>query len=633
VDRARAPDDVYTVIRWLLAFSVGVVVAWMAYGRAGTGLNARTMLLATLRALAVVLVAALLLGAPAGRSSGTRPLVAVDASASWLRAARGDTALFGDAIRAAINEAGADSLLVTGDSLRTVTAKAANALRPTDLTTALRPAVDRALAVGRPLVLLTDGEVDDGSVQADMPPGSRIIVPPRTAKPDAAVALLESPFSATAGDTVTMTIVVAAGGAGAAKGVVKIALDGKMLASTMLAPLTPYTSRRVALSAPLPHGVKHAIVQAIVVADSDAESRNDTLATAIEISDKPAAVFISTAPDLDVREALSVLRGALDVPARAYLRIATNVWREEGSLKPISEADVRARALEAGMVILHGDTTWGGVAARTRGAHALWVPAPPSALPKPGESAKAAEWYVNAAPPSPIAGALAGLPWDTLPPISLASPARGTFTVLEAKLGKTGSPVAVIAGRETAGFRTLVITGSGFAGWSLRGGRSAAAFVALWGGIFDWLSAARGDLRAARPSTGIERAGEPVHWRRGGTDSLVVLAVTRRADAERAAAKSADSVRLHFVNGSAETTTPALPVGVYDVQAVGGASVLVVNQSRELVPRAPTLSTGAAARGTAVADGRNVADMGWAFGLALVLLCGEWLLRRYAGLR
>lgn len=617
------------MIRWLIALILGAVVAWVAYGRSGTPPNARTLLPATLRALAVALVSALLLGAPAGTTRSASALVAVDNSASWLRAARGDTTVFRDAIRSALKDAGGDSVLVTGDSLRTIAARDIATLTPRDLVTSVRPAIDRALATARPLVMLTDGETDDPTVQGDMPAGSRIVVPPRTPHADAAIASLESPFSATAGDTMTVTVVEAAGGLGAEKGVVRLLLDGQSIASSTVASLTPFASRRITVSALLPHGARLSLLQAIVATDGDVEPRNDTLAAAVEVSDKPAAVFISTAPDLDVREALTVLRGALDVPTRAYLRIAQNVWREEGTLKPVSEADVRARALEAGMVIVHGDTAWGGVAQRTHGAHALWVPAPPAQLARAGENQRTAEWYVSAAPASPLAGALGGLPWDTLPPISLAAPARGAFTVLEARLGKSGAPVAVVAGRENAGFRTLVVTGSGFAGWSLRGGRSQAAFVALWGAMFDWLSAARGDLRAARPASGIVREGEGVRWRRGGSDSVVTVAVTKRGNAQ----PKPDSIVLRFANGGAETSSPPMAEGVYDVQAAGGASVLVVNATRELVPRAPTLSTGAASRGALAANGRNLADLGWAFALALALLSGEWLLRRSAGLR
>ncbi|MEP6766146.1 MAG: hypothetical protein ABJB66_17665 [Gemmatimonadaceae bacterium] len=622
------------MIRWLIALGVGALVAWMAYGRAGTALNARTATLAALRGLGVALIAALLLGAPAGIAQGAKALVALDASASWLRAAAGDTTLIRNELRAALKDASADSVLLSGDSLRVVTASEALRAIPSDATSALRPAVDRAAALSRPIVLLTDGEIDDASIQADLPSGSRIVVPKRTPSSDAAVALLESPFTVSAGDTLSVTATITAGGAGSAKGEVRLLLDGIVVTKESITPLTAFTSHRTVLTLPLPRGAKKSVLQVVVATDGDTEARNDTLGMALEIGDKPAAVFVSTAPDLDVREALTVLRGALDVPARAYLRIAPNVWREEGSLKAVSESDVKARMQAAGLVIVHGDTSLASSASKARGAQALWVPAKAEGAARAGENARAPEWYVTGAPASPLTGALAGLPWDTLPPITAASAARGTFTVLEAKLGKAGTPVPVIAGRDKDGFRTLIITGSGFAGWSLRGGRSAAAFVALWGAMFDWLSAGRGDLGAARPVAAVVRAGEPIRWRRGGADSIVSAVVVRRRISK--SAEIADTVSLRFLNGSPEAASHALAAGVYDVRTVGASSVsniLVVNASRELVPHAPTLSTGAATRGLLASTGPIVTDLGWVFGLALVLLCGEWLLRRNAGLR
>lgn len=634
MDSACATGDVSPVIRWLLALLIGVVVAWLAYGRAGSNRNARTLMLAALRAAGVAVVAALLLGAPAGQARKASALVAFDASASWYRAAPNDSGLVRDALRAALKEAGADSVMLAGDSLRMMTS--ANALQaPTsDAQSALRPAIDRAAALSRPLILLTDGEIDDPAIQADLPAGSRVIVPTRVANKDAAVSSLESPFAVNAGDTLSVAVVVVAGGAGAEKGDVKLLLDGQSVATMPVTSLGAFASRRTVIALPLPRGAKKSLLQAVVHSDGDTEARNDTLGMSLDIGDKPAAVFISTAPDLDVREALGVLRGALDVPARAYLRIAPGVWREEGTLRPVTEADVRSRVQAAGLVIVHGDTTWGDVSKRSRGAHALWVPAPPQAAARAGENARVSEWYVTGAPASPLAGALAGLPWDTLPPITAAAPARGTFNVLEARLGKTGTPVAVIAGRENAGFRTLVISGSGFAGWSMRGGRSQAAFVALWGAMFDWLAAAGGDVGVARPVSAVLRSGEGVRWRRGGADSVVTALITKRVASGTA---PTDTVRLRFTNADVETVSPSLAAGVYDVRVAGNTSapgaVIVVNASREFVPRAPTLSTSAATRGLAAGTGPRVSDYGWIFGLALLLLCGEWLLRRYAGLR
>ena len=207
------------------------------------------------------------------------------------------------------------------------------------------------------------------------------------------------------------------------------------------------------------------------------------------------------------------------------------------------------------------------------------------------------------------------------------------FTVLSVKLGKTGDAVSAIAGREDAGARTLVISGSGYAGWSLRGGRGADAFSALWGAMFDWLSAGRGDARAARPVVASVRAGEPVRWRRGGADSLVTAVLTRR-DGAPTSARHSDTLRLHFVGTTFETVSAmVLAAGVYDVRTTGGTSLLVVNPSREWLPRAPSAREGQLSRGAATSDAPRLSDAWWPFVLALVLLCAEWIGRRYAGLR
>ncbi len=621
------------MIRWILAIALGVLVAWLAYARAATpGQRGRVVVLALLRAVAVLLVAALVFGAPAAPPRVAQPMVAIDASASWLRAV-GDDSTAVRALREAwlkeVDAAASDALVLVGDSLRELSRNDVAQLTPGDATSRIRSAVDRAAALGRPMLLITDGEVDDADALSDAPPGSRVRVLPRDNKRDVALADLALPSAASAGDTLQVSSLLVSGGTGAAEGTLRLSLDGAEVAKLALPALAPFATTRLTMPLVLPRGARIALVKAQVQVAGDVEPVNDTLTAAIEVTDRPPAVFVSTAPDLDVREVLTVLRGALALPTRAYLRLAPNVWREEGSLAPIAESEVRAKAAAAGMLIVHGDTTWapknqGGV----RAARALWTPAPPTALAKAGEVARAAEWYATNAAISPLAGALSGLPWDSLPPLTLAGPARGTVTVVTAKLGKRGDAVPAIAARDDAGMRTLLISGSGYAGWSLRGGRSAEAFAALWGSIFDWLAAGRGDQRAARPVASWFRAGEPIRWRRGGTDSLVSVLVSPRGTA-----KAGDSVRVRFLNGAVEGETAPLSPGVYDVKLAGGSSVLVVNAAREWIPRVPTLRDATLSSGSLSTDAPRLSDHWWPFVAALLLLCAEWIVRRLAGLR
>lgn len=626
------------MIRWTLALALGLVAAWLAYGRA-TGparvsATPLTWLLAALRGAAVSLVAALLFNAPLGRATPRAPLVAVDASASWRRAV-GDESTYVQRWRrfiadSVVRTTGTDApLIFVGDSLRDGNAGDVSAFTPNDGASRVRPAVDRAASLGRSVVLVSDGEVDDADALAEAPPGSRVLRMVSEPRRDAALADLAVPQSATGADTISVAATVVAGGVATNDGTVRIRLDGADVATAPVPALAPFASTRIAIPVVVPRGDRIALVQAVLDVASDVEPRNDTLTTAMDVGDKPTAVFVSTSPDIDVREVLTVLRGALDVPTRAYLRIAPGVWRVEGTLAPIGEAEVKARAAAAGMLVVHGDTTWRPAAAgSTIASRALWVPAPPTQIARAGELTRVPEWYAASAPASPLMAALSALPFDSLPPVTLAGPARGSATVLTMRLGKSGEPQPAIATRETNGTRTVVISGSGYAGWSMRAGRSRDAFTALWGAIFDWVSAGRGDLRAARPSLGLVRAGEAVLWRRGGADSTVTVRLAARGTATG----TTDSLTLRFGDEYEVASTP-LAAGVYDVQGAGGASVLVVNASREWVPRAPSVTAGPLSRGAAGSDAPRLTDFSWPFVLALLLLCGEWLARRAAGQR
>ena len=336
-----------------------------------------------------------------------------------------------------------------------------------------------------------------------------------------------------------------------------------------------------------------------------------------------SVVFVSSSPDADARWIIALLRGAVGLPTRAYLRVAPGQWRVEGSLAPIAEAAVRTLLAGAPLAVLHGDTAiFGAPLTVTRGALALIVP--------PRE--RTGEFYAMSAPPSPLAGALGGVPWDSLPPIEAGPPAAGEWTALLATRARGERPVAVVTGRTTPR-RVVVVTAGGFSGWRVRTGIPADAFGALWGAAADWLVADRPDVRAARPAPGVLREGDPVRWRRGSTsDTLVTVTLTRRG-VRAAAATARDTVRLRFARDAADALSPPLAVGTYDVHARGGDAVLVVNRSAEWVAHRPTVVSGAIGSGVAAGEAPGLRTTVWPFVLIVLLLCAEWILRRRAGLR
>ena len=601
------------MLPWLLAFLAGVLVAGWQYGRAG--LTSRFAGPAVLRAAAAALVTALLLDARAGRPTAVRPDVALDVSESWMRGAQGC-----DRWRLARDSAaalGGSSAQRFGDSLRGGEPQEV----PEDRASRLRPVADRAAGSGRPVVVITDGELDDADAMAALPRGSRAIVIPCPASADAAIAVLEAPRILLAGDTVTARITVAAGGAGASAGEVELRLDSAVIGSARHGALRPFAEQMLDVRAVAVGTERVAVLRAVRRGEPDAEPRNDTLGLGVDVSRAPAAVFVSAAPDFDSREAVAALRGVTSLPTRAYYRVAPGAWRADGTLARVEESVVRSAAREAPLVVLHGDTTiFGPPRAATRGALLLFAP----------PSTDDGEWFAAAAPPSPVAATIAALPLDSLSPLSVAaSLPRGDWEGLIVRRGAASDDrrPALVGWDQPR--RIAVLGASGLWRWRFRGGARADAYGAFFGSLYDWLAAGRSDRRAAVPDLEVLRAGTPIRWRRGAAgDSAVAVTITRRSATGRVY-----TVTLRFPDGANVAESPPLAPGVYDARMTGGTAVLVVNQSRELIPRRPTVRSGSVGGTAALGEALPLRSIGWVYVLVVLALCGEWLLRRRAGVR
>ena len=602
---------------WLLAALAGVLFAFVQYAGRDLRLGTRALLPALLRFASITLLVALLLDAPTGARTPLAQWVALDASASWLRGR--DTAAWQRAVRDA-RSARPESLFLFGDSLRA--ARGTPTLTtPTDLTSLARPAVERALGRGHPLVVVTDGELADPEALRELPAGSRVDVVPHAPTRDLAVSSLDLPRALVSGDTIDVHVGLVAGTRGAGPGTLTFTVGDATVLTTPVDSLGPFAERSLTLRARIEGKEGPTVVRAIAHSPGDAEPRNDTLAVAVDLSRAASAVFVSTSPDYDARYALEVLRGALAVPTRGYFRVAPGAWRIDGSLAPVPEADVRAAFRDAPVAILHGDTTvFGPPRAATLGPLALIVP-------EDGDG----EWYAVDAPPSPLSPALSGLPWDSLPPITVGgTPPSGQWRALEVRRGREEDRRVVIAGTD-APRRVAIVAASGLWRWRFRGGAPADAFTAVWGSLFDWLAAERADRRAAVPTGTLVRAGEPVRWHRGSATDTSVLVVLRRLG--RSDSASTDSMTLHFRGDATIAESPPLQPGLYMATVHGGSTMLAVNNSPELLPRAPRVVSGAIGGGSSLETAPRLRSAGWAYALLLLLLCVEWVARRRVGMR
>ena len=90
---------------------------------------------------------------------------------------------------------------------------------------------------------------------------------------------------------------------------------------------------------------------------------------------------------------------------------------------------------------------------------------------------------------------------------------------------------------------------------------------------------------------------------------------------------------LRFSDGATMVESPPMQPGVYDVRTAGGASVIAINASAELLPRRATVTNGRIGGSPSLADAPLARDLGWLYAVVVLALCAEWLLRRRAGLR
>ena len=96
---------------------------------------------------------------------------------------------------------------------------------------------------------------------------------------------------------------------------------------------------------------------------------------------------------------------------------------------------------------------------------------------------------------------------------------------------------------------------------------------------------------------------------------------------------------MHDGSPNRSSTTPPIILSckkdsvAYETRVSGGSSLLIVNATRELLPRRANVRTGAVGGAAPFGDQPRLRDIHWIYLLLLGALCAEWLLRRHTGLR
>ncbi len=583
------------------------VAAFLSY-RVLEEWTARSWLPAGLRGLGWGALVLLLLNAscPAAPAA-VRPIVLLDASLS-MEAAGGRW----EEARALARSLGEVRFLgAAGD-----TAPTGGRSRFADVVTA-------AEATGRPVILVSDGEVEDGEeiLAGASIPAVRVLA--RRPSPDLALTRVEGSRRVTAGDTLRFDVEIDGHGFPSGRKVaVEIREDSRVLLRTV-AVIDSGGRARARVEGPAAGVTAGTHVLRVSLADpGDAEPRTDTRLWVLHVVPTPGVVLLASPPSWESRFLTSTIRDVAAVPVRGYLETEPGAWRRAGDLAAAATSEVTEAARKADLLITMGPQP---DPVRTSGSRARW------SWPSTGSSL-AGDWYVTPGDASPLSGALTGLAVDSFPPgtgIAELHPAPSDWIGLSAQLGRRGPGRPVLIGRDSAGVRRVVTGIEGLWRWAFRGGSSEQGYRALVASVVSWLLAGTDSATGkARLQQEVVPRGVPAtfEWSAGGTPGPLGI--------EWIGTASQTGRRDTLFFDGAGRASVLLPPGTWHYRLSGGGegTLAVEDYSAEFLPHPVTLADRPAAT-RPIAARRPVRAWIWLFALAALAFSGEWAARRRLGLR
>ncbi len=546
------------------------------------------------------------------RSSPRRPLVLLDASLS-LEAAGGRWAEARDsAVRWGEVRTFGDERLVR-DTV------------PSRGRSLLAPALLAASASDRPVVIASDGEIED---RQDIPPDilarSGVRLFPREPRPDFAVTSVEGPARITAGDSLPLEVLVQSRGlARLDTATIEVSSGGRRVGRRVLR-LTGENAGRARIVIPstsLSPGTQ--LLRIGPARKLDDEPRTDTRLHLVTVTPTPGVVLLAGPADWDSRFLFRTIRDVSRLPVRGYARLEGSRWRSMSDLRPVTPAQVRRAARQADLLVLKG-----GVGALAEGSRARGVWIWPSG--ETGEAPLPGDWYLVTAPSSPLGGAFLGQPVDSFPPavqLTPIGPGAESWTALSAQQGRRGPLRPAVFGTGSGRVRRVTVTVDGLWRWAFRGGSSEQAYCSWVAATASWLLGGVDSTEGVtRPLQPVVQNGRPLAFEWLGSGPPQPVPVTWSGGARQ----WVDTLRFDG-NGRA---TVWLEPGEYRYRArPGGTGLVAVEEfSDELLPRPVTLTTREPR--TTLPSGRSAArDWLWLFALCVLALSGEWFARRRLGLR
>ncbi len=503
---------------------------------------------------------------------------------------------------------------------------------PQDGRSRLASAIRVARAADRPVVVVTDGEIEDiESIAPTLLEGVSFVVLPRDTLPNASLVSVDGSPRVAREDSIHIGVAIGLWGVGqehAAR--LEVFEADRRLASVdvTLPPAPSVARRRIALPPRTLSTGLHVLRVRVSTAD-DQEQRDDERHLLLTVSEQPPVVVIADPADWEGRFLASELGDIVHNAVRAYARVGENRWLDMKTLRPLESSAVMRAARGASLLVLRarrGPTLLQGSGAQ----QAVWH------WPGGADDASeffAGDWYLTqATTASPLAGRVASVHWDSLPPLSglvPLVPGPREWVALGARQGRRGPERPVLIGKDSAGIRTLTTTGAGLWRWGFRGGAPREAYRTLLAAGSDWLLGSNALRRqiplSSSPTVG---RGEPVVFRRSGdaVPDSIEIRLSREGAADTTVALWFASDSLALYHG---------PPGVYRWAAVGNprlSGVSVIEEySAEYQPRRVWIPEGDG--GTIVRLVQRYArEYWWLFVFAVVAFAGEWAWRYRRGL-
>lgn len=488
----------------------------------------------------------------------------------------------------------------------------------------LAMAIAAARSGGQPVVVITDGEIEDAdALPADILDGITVRVLSRDSVPDVALVRVSGTTRLTPVDSLRIEVEAQAFGPARAGALSVEAREGDRL--WLRTPLVLDAGGRglAVLQGPLPQVAPGAHVLTIALTGaSDAEPRDDARNLVVTVVPTPGIVVLASPPTWESRFLLETLRDVAALPVRGYLETERGRWRRAGDLKAVPTAEVTDAARRADLLVSLGEP---GPVARSARARGRWL-WPGTAAP-PGA---AGDWYVSVPSATPVSGGFAGAAVDSFPPgtaIAELGPGPRDWIGLTAQEGRRGSVRPVMLGRDSAGVRRVVMGVDGLWRWAFRGGSSEQGYRGLVASALAWLlGGADSAVGRARLLHEVVQRGRPAvfEWNGGGATEPTVVALTSAAGAR--------TDTLVFDGAGRAELILAPGAWRYRLIRGGQGTIAVEEYSDEWLPAQRTLASREA---VARAGTRRmpVRTWPWLFGLGVAAFAGEWLARRRLGLR